>query len=177
MQIPVQITFRHMASSEALERHVREWAERLDKVFPNLTSCRVVIEEESAHKHQGNRYIVSLDIHAPGHEFAINRRRDEDAYVALRDAFAAAQRKLDDLSREMRGDVKTHAPTLSGTIDRLNVDEGFGFISTADGRELYFAAENLVNAPFGSLEPGTAVRFIEEAAAEGFQAKRVSVQG
>lgn len=177
MQVPVQITFRHMKHSDALEDNIREWAGRLDKVFPNLTSCRVVIEEESAQKNQGNRFVVRLDIHAPGHEIAVNRHRDEDPYVAVRDAFNAALRKLDDLSREMRGDVKVHAPTLKGEIARLNVEEGYGFISTPDGRELYFAAENLVNAPFDSLKPGTPVSFIEEVAAEGFQAKRVSVPG
>ncbi len=177
MQVPVQITFRHMDRSDALEASIREWAEKLDRVFPNLTSCRVVIDEESGHKHQGNRYAVHLDVRAPGHEFAVNRHRDEDPYVAVRDAFSAAQRKLDDLSREMRGDVKTHAPTLSGAIARVNAEEGFGFIATPDGRELYFARENLVNVAFDALVPGTQVHFIEEVAAEGFQAKRVSVPG
>ncbi|MEZ5659145.1 MAG: HPF/RaiA family ribosome-associated protein [Burkholderiaceae bacterium] len=177
MQVPLQITFRHMDHSDALESNIREWAERMDKVFPNLTSCRVVLEEESSHKHQGNRYIVHLDVHAPGHEFAVNRHRDEDPYVAVRDAFNAALRKLDDLSRQMRGDVKTHSPTLSGEVARLNADDGYGFIVTPDGRELYFAAENLVNTAFDSLAPGTFVHFIEEVAAEGFQAKRVSVPG
>ncbi|MEZ5650004.1 MAG: HPF/RaiA family ribosome-associated protein [Burkholderiaceae bacterium] len=177
MQVPVQITFRHMKHSDALESNIREWSDRLDKVFPNLTSCRVVVEEEASNKNQGNRFIIRLDVHAPGHEFAVNRHRDEDPYVAVRDAFNAALRKLDELSREMRGDVKAHAPTLSGVVARLNPEEGYGFIATADGRELYFAIENLVNAPFDTLETGTEVHFIEELAAEGFQAKRVSVPG
>lgn len=174
MQIPVQVTFRHMKASDALESAIRERAAKLDQVFPNLTSCRVVVEGETANKNQGNRYAVRIDVHAPGHEFAVTRHRDEDAYVAMRDAFAAAQRKLDDLSREMRGEVKTHAPTVRGEVARVFPDDGYGFIVTGDGREVWFARENVVSSTFDGLKAGMPVQFIEELAAEGFQAKRVT---
>jgi cold shock CspA family protein len=59
-------------------------------------------------------------------------------------------------------------------VARLFTDDGYGFIRTADGRELYFARENVVHPPFEHLVPGEEVQFIEEPAAEGPQAKRVT---
>jgi cold shock CspA family protein len=61
-------------------------------------------------------------------------------------------------------------------VARILAGEGYGFIATADGRELYFSRENVVTPPFEHLAAGTAVHFIEEAAAEGPQAKRVSAR-
>jgi len=62
-----------------------------------------------------------------------------------------------------------------GTIARLFADEGYGFIETPDGRELYFSRENVLHPAFEQLTSGTEVQFLEELAAEGPQAKRVSV--
>ena len=139
-------------------------------------SCRVVIEQPGKHKRQGKEFVVHVDLKVPGGEIAVNRDHHEDVYVALRDAFDAARRKLEDVAREMRGDVKHHELTQSGKVVRVVADEGFGFIATPDGRELYFSRENVVTPSFDRLAPGTEVHFIEEMAAEGPQAKRVSAR-
>ena len=112
MQLPVQITFRHMASSDAIEEAIRERAGKLEKIHPRIISCRVVIENIAAHKHQGKLYSLHIDLKVPGHEIAITRDRDEDVYVALRDAFDGVKRKLDDEVHLRRADVKAH--TLEG---------------------------------------------------------------
>jgi hypothetical protein len=44
----------------------------------------------------------------PGAELVANRAQDEDVYVAIRDAFGAITRQLEDFTRRQRGDVKTH---------------------------------------------------------------------
>jgi len=176
MQLPVQVTYRGMESSAALEDAVREKVAKLEQFHPRIVSCRVVIEEAGRHKHQGKPFVVHIDLKVPGGEIAVNRDHDEDVYVALRDAFDAARRKLEDFARESRGDVKQHEATQSGTVARILADEGYGFIATADGRELYFSRENVVTPPFQHLAEGTPVHFIEEAAAEGPQAKRVSAR-
>ena len=108
MQLPVQVTYRGMVSSAALEDAVREKAAKLEQFHPRLTSCRVVIEEAARHKTQGKQFVVHVDLTAPGGEIAVNRDHDEDVYVALRDAFDAARRKLEDFARVQRGDVKRH---------------------------------------------------------------------
>jgi ribosome-associated translation inhibitor RaiA len=96
MQVPVQITFRHMRHSEAVEAEVRDKAAKVSAFFPRLTSCRVVIDEESMHRMHGRRVDVRVEFHMPGHELSITRGADVDPLVAVREAFAAAGRKLEE---------------------------------------------------------------------------------
>lgn len=173
-QVPLQITFRHMPQSDAVEAAIRDRVDKLEAFYPALISCRVVLDEDRLHHQQGRHFNLRLDLHVPGHEFATTHEHDEDVYVVVRDAFDAAQRWLEEQTRQVRGDVKHHDQTQHGKIARIVAAEGFGFIERADGAELYFSKENVVSPSFESLEPGMAVQFIEEFGSEGPQAKRVS---
>lgn|SRR5687768_2189887 len=174
MKLQLQITTRDVPHSEALEGHIRQKAEKLETFYPHIMGCRVVVEVPHKHKHQGRVFNVRLDITVPGKELVVNREPHEDVYVALRDAFGAAKRQLEDYGRRQRGDVKAHAPVLRGRVARLVEDEGYGFIETPDGQELYFHRENLASNNFDQLAAGSEVQFLEDIASEGFQAKRVS---
>jgi ribosomal subunit interface protein len=175
LQVPLQITFRDVRRSEALEDHIRQKAAKLEEFYPRITSCRVTVEELRKHHAQGRHFRVRIDARVPGHqELVANRDHDEDVYVALRDAFDAMARQLEEVEREQRGDVKAHLPPQHGRVTRLIADQGYGFIETGDGRELYFSRENVAHPGFDELAAGTEVQFIEELAAEGRQAKRVS---
>ena len=110
MQIPLQITIRDVEHSEALEAHIRGKVEKLEEFFKHITSCRVVVEVPHKHHHQGKQFNVRIDIGVPGSEIVVNRDHAEDIYVALRDAFDAAKRQLEDYARKIRGDIKTHEP-------------------------------------------------------------------
>ena len=175
MQVPVQITIRDMPRSEALEAHIRDSAAKLEEFHDRITSCRVTVEQIAQHHHQGRPFRVSIDLRVPGKEIVANRDHHEDVYVALRDAFDAAKRQLEETVRLQRGDVKVHDAVQHGEVVRMFREEGHGFIRTADGRELYFSRENVVHPTFDQLESGAQVQFIEETGAEGLQAKRVSV--
>ena len=108
MQISLQITVRGMEHSDALDKHIRERAEKLDRFYPKLMGCRVVAELQDRHKQQGKHFAVRVDLTAPGREIVVNRQHAEDVYVALRDAFDAAKRQLEDYASIQRGDVKSH---------------------------------------------------------------------
>lgn len=110
MKTPLQITFRNMEHSDAIETHVREKVEKLETFFDSIMSCRVVIEMPHQHKHQGKAVNVRIDIGVPGNEIVVNRENNEDVYVALRDGFDAAKRQLEDYFQRLRGKVKTHQP-------------------------------------------------------------------
>jgi ribosomal subunit interface protein len=110
MQTPLQITIRDMEHSDALETHIRDKVAKLEEFSSHITSCRVVVEIPHKHQHQGKQFNVRIDIGVPGSEIVVNRDHAEDVYVALRDAFDAAKRRLEDYARKIRGDVKTHAP-------------------------------------------------------------------
>ena len=175
MKIPLQITLRDISGSDAIETAIREKAEKLDHFYAHIMSCHVTVEMPGKHKHQGNEFNVRIDITVPGSEIVVNRAHNEDFYVALRDAFEVAKRQLEDYGRKQRGGIKVHEPEFQGRIARLFDEEGVGFIQTADGRELYFSRDSLVNIDFEHLELGLEVHFIEEPAREGMQAKRISV--
>jgi ribosomal subunit interface protein len=108
MQTPLQITVRGTDHSDALEKHIRDKVDKLEEFFDHITSCRVVVELPHKHQHQGKQFNVRIDIGVPGSEIVVNRDHAEDVYVALRDSFDAAKRKLEDYARKIRGDVKTH---------------------------------------------------------------------
>lgn len=110
MQIPVQITFRHLARSDALESLIRQRVASLGHFHPHIVSCRVALESDGRHRHKGRQFVVHIDLKVPGKEIAVDHQHDEDPQVAVREAFDAARRMLEDHLRQVRGDVKRHAP-------------------------------------------------------------------
>lgn len=175
MKQPLQIVFHGMERSDAVEDAVRRKCEHLDRFASDLMACRVVVDLEQQHKHQGRPFGVRVGVTMPGRELVVNRVENEDVYIALRDAFDDMKRQLEDLVRQRRGDQKQHPRELHGKVVRLNDAEGFGFIRTPDGEEYYFGRDNLASGRFEELDEGTAVQFIAEPAGEGWQAKRVSL--
>lgn len=182
MQRPLEITFRGLSHSAALETRIREKVDKLEAFFPDLISCRVMVEGEHHHHHQGNLCHVRIELGVPGKELVVSREHHdrqghEDPYVVVRDAFDAARRQLEDYARRLRGDTKRHPAVPHGRIARLVPAEGYGFIETADGRQVYFHRNALVGGGFERLEAGMEVRFDEEAGEQGPQASTVHLVG
>lgn len=113
MQVPLHISFRNMDASPAVEAVVREKAAKLDRFFDRIVSCHVTVEAPHRHHHKGKLYNVRIDIGVSGKDVHVNQEgpqnhAHEDIYVAIRDAFDAAVRQLEDHVRRLRGDVKSH---------------------------------------------------------------------
>ena len=178
MQLPLQIAFRDMPPSEAVEAKIRERAAKLDRYYNRIMSCRVVVEAPHGRHHQGKLYHVRIDLTVPGGELLVRREpaahhAHEDVYVAIRDAFDAAQRQLADYARRQRGDIKAHEPPASARVAKLFPEEGYGFIETPDGFEVYFHRNSVLDDAFGHLEIGSTVHFVEEQGEKGPQASTV----
>jgi ribosomal subunit interface protein len=114
MQIPLQITFRNMDPSPAMEAIVREKAAKLDRFCERIVSCDVTIEAPHRRQHKGKLYKIRIDIGMPGKDVHVNQEgpknhAHEDINVAIRDGFDAAVRQLEDHVRRLRGEVKSHA--------------------------------------------------------------------
>jgi ribosomal subunit interface protein len=101
MKTPLQITFRDMPHSEALETHIRDKAQKLEQFFGDIVSCRVVVDQPAKHQNQGKPFNVHIDLGVPGSEIVVDKQAHEDVYVALRDAFDAAKRRLEDYARQL----------------------------------------------------------------------------
>jgi cold shock CspA family protein len=178
MQIPLQISFRGLTSSESIESSVREHAERLEQ-FGGVIGCRVIVEAQHRRHRKGRIYHVRVDVTVPGREIVVSRdpaehHAHEDVYIAIRDAFDAARRQLEDHVRETRQDVKHHESSRQTGRVRAIFSEGrYGFIASEDGREIYFHENSVLDRGFGKLSVGSKVRFIEEVGNEGPQASSV----
>lgn len=101
MKTPLQITFRDMPHSDALETHIRDKAQKLEQLFGDIISCRIVVEQPAKHHQQGKEFNVRIDLGVPGSEIVVDKQANEDVYIALRDAFAAAKRQLEDYARQL----------------------------------------------------------------------------
>jgi len=120
-----------MDHSDAVVARVQEEAGKLDKYFDRITSCRVMIEAPHRHHRRGEAFHVRIELGVPGKELVVGheptlhaiakhddeaqRRKDleieaphKDVYVALRDAFKAMRRQLQDYVHCLRQEVKTH---------------------------------------------------------------------
>jgi len=111
--IPVNITFRHMDSSPAVETRVRELANHLGVFSDRIQSCRVVVDSPHRHHHQGKVFNVKVQLGLPGEDVVVDMERPqrdghEDVYVVLRDAFDAAKRQLQQRMSSLRGDERRH---------------------------------------------------------------------
>ncbi|MBI4756657.1 MAG: HPF/RaiA family ribosome-associated protein [Betaproteobacteria bacterium] len=177
MQLQLQIVFRDLARSDAVEAAIRDKAEKLNQFHHRIMSCRVTAGVIQKHKHQGKLFNIRVDLTLPGSEIVVNRDKAEDIYVAIRDAFDSARRQVEDYARRQRGEVKAHEPEVRGRIVELFPEEGYGFIEKNDGTHVYFHRYNVVNADFEQLSEGVDVEFLEEMAGDGLQANRVSVRG
>jgi ribosomal subunit interface protein len=182
MQVPIEIRFHNMDRSAAIEDDIRERANKLERFAEDIVSCRVTVEAPHRRHRQGQLYRVAVDIRIPGGEVVASRdpgadHSHEDVHVAVRDAFSAARRQLQALDRARRGDKKPGEERPQGTITAIHAEQDFGWITTPDGREIYFHRNSVTNADFSSLEPGVAVRFNEESTDTGPKASMVHVIG
>lgn len=174
MELIPQITFKDVPPSGAVEKIILEKASKLERYYNRIIGCRVAVEAVQQRQHQGKLYSVRIDITVPGSEIVINRIENEDLYVSIRDAFDAAKRKLEAYAERQRGDVKIHEEAPKGRIARLDTSEGYGFIATSDGREIYFHKNSVIRPDFEKLKEGIEVEFLEVQGKKGPQAIRVA---
>ena len=182
MQVPLQIRFVNTDSSPTVENAIRDGAKTLGRFAEHIVSCRVNVEAPHGRHRKGQIYHIVIDVRMPGGEIIASRdpsqhHAHEDVYVALRDAFKAARRQLQDHVRVNRGKVKSHDVPAHGKILEIHPDESYGRIETPDGRLIYFHRNSLLGADFDHLEAGADVRFHEEQGDEGPQASSVSLIG
>lgn len=148
-------------------------------------SCRVLVEFVNKRHRQGNLFHVRVDLKVPGEEIVVARtagdnHAHENVYVAIRDAFLAVERQLKDYARRRR--VRVHEKARFGSphgkvIRLFYEDDGYGFLQTEDGREIYFNRNSVLNDGFDRLRVGDEVRYSEENGEEGPQASTVGIVG
>ncbi|SPJ14811.1 Cold-shock protein, DNA-binding (fragment) [Syntrophobacter sp. SbD2] len=105
----------------------------------------------------------------------MKREPDEDLHVAIVNSFETAQRRVKEYADRQRGEVKTHFEKPVARVLRIFTEQGYGFLMTHEGREVYFHKNAVLDGKFEVLNVGTEVTFIERSGDKGSQASSVSV--
>jgi len=160
--VPLDITVREVPNSLAIESKIRQKTDKLVQHCNKMEFCKVVVGLVQKQKHQGKLYDTHIEVGVPGKRLVVTRKKDEDLYVAVRDAFKAMDRQVKRYADEQHGDVKKHVEQLFGYVARKFED--YGFIETPEGIEYYFNASNVMHKDFDLLEVGEQVVFLDTGA-------------
>jgi len=182
MQTPAQIEFEGIQVSAEIRAAVEQHVAELESRFGRTTAARIMVKGPGDHHQTGGQYQVSIRLALPeGREVHVGRtpKLDErygELTFAVDDAFKRARRQLQDQARLRRGDVKTHEPQPIGTVARIDPSGEFGFLEAADGHEVYFNCNSVVDGG-SNIVPGTRVSYVEEIGEKGPQASTVKMLG
>jgi cold shock CspA family protein len=198
MKTELQITYRNMKPSTEDEKWIRAEAAKLDTLYSRVMGCRVAVEVPHRHHKRGRPYHIRIDLTVPHGEIVVKREPSLNARArhlgervtkkqsevkaphrelrqAIDDAFKAAGRRLQDYARRQRGDIKSSTLLPEARVSKILPQEGYGFLTSDDGREIYFHKNSVLGKAFPRLQVGTTVRFVEEAGEKGPQASTVHV--
>jgi cold shock CspA family protein/ribosome-associated translation inhibitor RaiA len=180
MQVPLELTFRKVEPTQVLERYIRGQVSKLHRFSRDIVGCRVVVERREEHQRAGNPFHVRVEVSLPPGKYLVAAKEPMDHEMhaplrtVIRSTFAAMERQVKDVVELRRGDVKTHEGPRAMVV-RIFPEQGYGFLQTADGRDLYFHRNAVLHDDFDHLAAGTEVRFEETEGEQGPQASTVQI--
>lgn len=182
MQVPLEVTFRHVKKNYAMQTLIEEEAFKLEEVCDHIIRCRVAIEQPQKHQKTGNPFRVRIAVTVPPqHEVVVRREPTEGNMhdpleVVVHSAFQSMRRELTELVRRQHNEVKTHPESdMNAVVVKLFPEDGYGFLQAEGGYEVYFHQNSVLHNKYDSLEIGTAVHYVEEMGKKGPQASTVHV--
>ena len=102
-----QIVFHNIDQSDAIIENVNKRIDKLRRFSNDIMGGRVVLDSPHNHHSKGKVYSVVLEMRTPNREIIVNqdkhdKQEHEDLYVAIRDAFNAAERQLKSVDKKHR---------------------------------------------------------------------------
>ncbi len=185
MRTPLEITYRNVSKNDTIETLIREKADKLDRLHDSIISCRVSIERPQGYQQKGSQYRVRIDLRLPpGKELVTHRKSgqgemQEGLHKLITTAFQSMERQLKKIKGKQENHTKTNPSQTdaeqTGLVVRIFADEGYGFIKTLNGREVYFHKNSVIHNDFDRLEIGTGVRLVQTEGEKGPQASTVQI--
>lgn len=182
MQVPLELTYRDVERSDAIDALIQEKVAKLEEACDHISSCRIAVERAHTHPDSGSPFRVRIDMTVPpGHELFAEKSPDQGTqYVPLeaviRETFDAARRQLVELNERQTGQVKTHPQqAVAGIVTTLFPEEDYGFIKTPTEADIYFNRNSVLNDDFDRVELGTGVQFFRVEAEDGPRASSVKI--
>lgn len=107
MSTDFQIVFHNIDQSDAVIDNVNKRIEKLRRFSNDIMGGRVVLDSPHNHQNKGKVYSVTLEIRTANRDIVVNQDQHdnhahEDMYVAIRDAFNAAERQLKSVDKKHR---------------------------------------------------------------------------
>jgi len=184
METPVEIDFERCEDVALYRARIEDRIAMLESRFGRITACRVTMRGPGGHHKTGGPFEVTIHLELPGgRQVDIDRSpsRDErygDPMFAINDSFKRARRVLlDNVRHHLQGKVKHHEEQPVATVRMVDHEDDYGFLETADGRDIYFHRNSVLNGGFAHLKPGDRAAFAEEMGVKGPQASTVRVLG
>lgn len=183
MRVPLEITYRNVEKTDFIENLIRGKAAKLEDYHDGIISCRISVEQPQEFQKSGNRYRVRIGARVPpGKELVVRRdlgegQMHESLRTVITDAFKTLARQLKKLKGKQHGDVKLHTDMYEAAmVVQMFPEDGYGFVKTFTGREVYFHRNSVLNRDFNRLEIGTGVRVFISDGEKGPQASTVQLE-
>ena len=189
LQVPLEIAFHNIESSEWAEQEIRARVADLERIYGRLVSCRVRIDQRARDLSGTIPPVVHIELVIPGRndlvvshepEHLLRKYRHPDLHKAINEAFRIAERQLLDLKEQRDGRTKASdhdAENQSlGQIAEITPEQDFGFLLTKEGGLLYFHRNALLSGDFDQLERGQDVSYNEDMGDTGPIATKVRVK-
>lgn len=171
---PFEIVMHEVTVMPDVMEYLRFRIGRLPYFYDRILSSRIVLRGETRHHRTGGPFSVHVYVDTPQRVIVVTRQQRENLHVAIREAFDAVQRQLEDHARVQRGDVSPTTQPPRGRVARVFHELGYGFIDTDEG-DVYFHRNAVLEGRFGEIEPGSEVRYELEAGEKGLQASTVAL--
>ncbi len=183
METDPQIVFENMDASDALRGRVLDELADLERIHGRITSARVSMNAPPREHRKGFLYRTNIHLVLPGgREVTVSNnpqasRAEHDLYTSVLDAFDVARRQLKAQVDQMEDKAKAQAggPEQIGQVIRIFPEDGFGFIVTPSGHEVFFSRKKVKHNGFGEMQIGTRVYFEEEMGDKGPLATTVRI--
>jgi cold shock CspA family protein/ribosome-associated translation inhibitor RaiA len=189
MQVPLEVAFHNIDSSDWAETEIRHRVADLEKIYDRLTSCRVRVDQRATNNSGSIPPVVHIELGIPGRkDVVVSHEPDHlmrkfqrpDLHNAIHEAFRIAERCLHDLKEQRDGRTKIahhDAPNQAlGQIAETDPGGEFGFLLTKEGGLLYFHRNAMLSGNFDDLRRGHEVYYVQGMGDTGPVASKVRVK-
>src|SRR5207302_2126433 len=139
LQVPLEIAFHNIASSDWAEQEIRTRVAELEKLYDRLVSCRVRIDQRAKDLTGTIPPVVHIELGIPGRrdlvvshepEHLLRKYRHPDLHKAITEAFRIAERQLLDLKDELddhsKGVAHESERQFLGQVAEIDRERDFG---------------------------------------------------
>ena len=189
LQVPLEIAFHNIESSEWAEQEIRARVADLEKLYDRLVSCRVRIDQRAKDLTGTIPPVVHIELGIPGRtdlvvshepEHLLRKYQHPDLQqgdqrgVPHRRAAAAGPQAA--ARRAHQGRPHDAGNQSLGQVAEITPEQDFGFLMTKEGGLLYFHRNAVLSGDFDALKRGDEVHYNEDMGDTGPIATKVRVK-